>query len=215
MNVHDLWALLFGAITLTLLASPFYPAWREWRHPSDDWPLEVREEQPALRALANGPYMNAGTQHTLGPCSSSGSGLVRRQLLMDLPHARSWGDQGWRVQGDCHLPDDSCLPGSLVVTGKLTCGARSLVEGDVKVHGDVHMAPASLLTGALFAHNVNLTEGAQVMGPVVARATVQLGPRASIGHPEQLASLSAVQVVAADSARVHGPVWTNAQAAVS
>jgi hypothetical protein len=100
----------------------------------------------------------------------------------------------------------------LVVSGKLSCGARSLIEGDVKVHGDTHLAPDSTLMGALFAHNVTLAEGAQVWGPVVARADVHLGPHTAIGRQNQPASLSAGQVLADDSACVYGPVWTQKSA---
>lgn len=214
MNVlHELPVLLFGAITLALLAWPFYPTWREWRHPSDDQALEVKDAQHALQSDAGA--RDEGNGSTAPSASAPACERAQRQLLMHLPHAQPWGDQGWRVQGDCHLPDDSRLPGPLVVTGKLTGGARCLVEGDVKVHGDAHMAPGSLILGALFAHTVTLAEGAQVLGPVVARASVQLGPHTAIGSQGQPASLSAEQLLADDSARVHGPVWTTAQAALS
>ncbi len=210
--LHELQVLLFGVITLALLAWPFYPTWREWRHPSDDQALEVKDPQHAWQPHPGAHALGMDTPAASAPAPEPGR--AQRQLLMHLPHAQPWGDQGWRVQGDCHLPDDSCLPGPLVVTGKLTCGARSLVEGDVKVHGNAHLAPGSLIMGALFADQVTLAEGAQVLGPVVARASVQLGPHSAIGRQGQPVSLSAEQLLADDSARVHGPVWTTAQAAL-
>lgn len=199
-------ALLFGILTLTLLAWPFYPAWCEWRHPSDDQPLEFSDGQHNWTGLAPAPCEGDGEPATPEPAPMPSR--TQRQLLTNLPRAQPWGDQGWRVQGDCHLPDDSCLPGPLVVSGKLSCGARSLIEGDVKVHGDMHLAVGSTLMGALFAHNVTLDEGAQVWGPVVARADVRLGPHTAIGRQSQPVSLSAGQVLADDSACVYGPVWT-------
>jgi hypothetical protein len=199
----ELLALLFGAVTLALLAWPFYPAWREWRHPSDDRPLALHHEAPALHAA-----VNPGTP---APAPKRG----QRQLLTHLPNAQPWGDQGWRVQGDCTLPKDSCLPGPLVVTGQLRCGARSLIEGDVKVYGPVKLAPGSTLGGALFAHSVMLADGAQVLGPVVVAATAQLGPHATVGREEHPASLSAQRLLTHDSACIHGPIWTRAQGGVS
>jgi hypothetical protein len=199
-------ALLFGILTLALMAWPFYPAWREWRHPSDDVALEFSDGQNAWLGMA--PAHRVGDAEPPTPEPNPIPGRAQRQLLTHLPHAQPWGDQGWRVQGDCHLPEDSCLPGPLVVGGKLTCGARSLIEGDVKVHGDTHLASDSILMGALFAHNVTLAEGAQVLGPVVARGAVRLGPHTAIARQSQPASLSAIQVLADDSACVYGPVWT-------
>jgi hypothetical protein len=204
--LSEFWVLLFAAITLALLAWPFYPAWREWRHPSDDQALEFSDGQNAWLGMA--PAHRVGDAEPPTPEPNPIPGRAQRQLLTHLPHAQPWGDQGWRVQGDCHLPEDSCLPGPLVVGGKLTCGARSLIEGDVKVHGDTHLASDSTLMGALFAHNVTLAEGAQVLGPVVARGAVRLGPHTAIGRQSQPASLSAIQVLADDSACVYGPVWT-------
>lgn len=202
--------LLFAVLTLALLAWPFYPAWREWREPSDDQPLPVENDRQALPTAAAALPVGGGAQHKPIPACAPEFG--QRQLLIHLPHAQPWGDQGWRVQGDCHLPEDSRLPGPLVVSGNLTCGARSLVEGDVKVHGAIHLAPGSTLMGALFARTVTLAQGAQVFGPVVASATAHLGPDSAIGRPEQPASLSAAQVLADAHARVHGPVWTQAKA---
>lgn len=199
-------ALLFGILTLALLAWPFYPAWREWRHPSDDQPLAFFDGQHDWHGLATAWHTADGAPPQSEPVS--GPSRSQRQLLTHLPRAQPWGEQGWRVQGDCHLPEDSCLPGPLVVYGKLSCGARSLIEGDVKVHGDTHLAPGSTLMGALFAHNVTLTEGAQVLGPVVASATVRLGPHSAIGRQGQPVSLSAGQVLTDDSACVYGPIWT-------
>lgn len=205
----ELLALLFGALTLVLLAWPFYPAWREWRHPSDARPLQIKHDPQALHASAATYAEDFEALHS--PYPSPTPEDAQRQLLTYLPDAQPWGDHGWRVQGDCHLPEDSCLPGPLVVSGKLTCGARSLIAGDVKVHGEIHLAPDSTLMGALFANQVMLAEGAQVLGPVVARATVRLGPHTAIGRRGQPVSLSAEHVLADDSACVYGTVWTQTQ----
>lgn len=206
----DLWSLLFGAMALALLAWPFYPAWREWREPSDDQPLPVRDAPQPWHGAAGAIPAGEGAQSP--PETDTLNHRPSQRLLLDLPHAQPWGDLGWRVQGDCHLPEDCRLPGPLVVTGTLRCGARSLLEGDVKVHGDAHLGPDSTLQGALFAHNVTLAQRARVLGPVVARAQVNLGPRSTIGQREQPTSLSAERVQADGSARVFGTVWTAAKA---
>jgi len=198
MNLtHELNTLLFVFVTLNLLIWPFYPAWREWRHPSDAAALTWLPA-PKLAAIeASNPPSGAVPAWTPRPS----------MVLARLPNAQPWGMRGSRIEGDCHLPSGSYWPGSLVITGSLFCGAHSVVEGDVKVYGDVHMSAGSALLGAAFASALVLEEEASVQGPVVVDGAVKLGSGASIGSPDTPTSLRAKQLTRSDSAHVHGHVW--------
>lgn len=199
----EIHGLLFGFITLNLLAWPFYPAWREWRRPSDatayTWPTEP--------ALTSKPVQIREGLRKPAPKDR------RQMVLARMPNAQAWGERGLRIEGDCQMPAGSYWPGSLVVHGDLFCGADSVVEGDVKVHGHVHLAQDSALRGAVFASSVFVGHEATVQGPVVAHKRVQLDSGASIGSPDCPTSVSAARLDISDTAHVYGMVWTPDQRA--
>lgn len=207
-GVHDLYGLLFGFITLSLLIWPFYPAWREWRTPSDAAALtwsEPEQHLPHISPLIKAP--EAASPRVSPPPQKI------KWVLADLPHAKPWGALGSRTAGDCFIPAGACWPGALVVKGNLHCGANSVVEGDVKVYGHVQMDTGSALLGAVFASSMTLGEEAMALGPVVVEHAVTLAEGASIGNPESPTSVSAASLKISDSARVYGKVRTPLQSA--
>lgn len=210
-------SLLFWLLTLGLLALPFYPAWREWRHPSDDaplaWPSAAQSTSiPAAAALhATATDMPSVGAKFEAPHPSDWHRRHRPHSPQAFapPNAQPWGPQGWRVQGDCELPKGSYLPGSLVVTGQLRCGPDSVVEGDVKAHGQIRLDPGSLLMGALIGHgDISVGPDAEVLGPVLAQGAVRLAAGARIGRSDRPTSLSAQRLLAHRHAVVHGQVFT-------
>lgn len=241
-----LWRVVFFVFTAALLVLPFYPAWQEWRHPMDALaltlktakPLYAQPTSPQVRlvpGLATAPVVSASVRIL----ASSGSHFQKlraptialgnvnterlgpgyeppRTTLLTLPHAQPWGDNGWRIQGDCHIADAQHVTGSLVVIGALTLGANCLIEGDVKAHGEVQVGPRSRIRGALVSEQaIALDEDTQIEGPVVSEVQVNLSPGVVIGRLEHPSTLSAPHLVASAGAVVHGTVWASASGRVT
>lgn len=122
-----------------------------------------------------------------------------------VPGARPWGLQGWRIDGDAHLPAGLQLHGPLVVHGALQLGEGCRVAGDVKAHGPVQLGPRSAVGGALVAlQDVVLGPDSGVAGPVMAQGHLHLARGARIGAPARPTTASAQLVTAASGSVVHG-----------
>jgi len=329
------WGVLFAAVCALLLLLPFAPAWREWRHPSDDGPLDVpddggqdplylakrfRAEMAGLRAAGPGvgyqpvidadlldpddeasqrgwpilavnairtvgaigcprPFyakadlelrggamfsqvMTEGRLH-LGPRSriagwahadrdlrlgehsvatqrvSSGEAIrldrgccfervhapvvefgradaserpepqERRQAqLAELPHAVPRSAGLWRIEGDCTLPDGHHYVGSLIVTGTLSIGADTWIEGNVKAHKGVLVGPGARVSGSVICDNgIHVLAHAQIDGPLVSETHVLLTSGARIGREDAPTTVNAGAVIAEEGVIAHGTVW--------
>jgi cytoskeletal protein CcmA (bactofilin family) len=233
-----LWTVLFFVLTAALLALPFYPAWTEWRHPVDTLALAFKDRplqdtvpvsaQVRLEPMSATPAMVSASVRIL---ASSGSRFQKltaptillgtasqpyrntahaplRTVLQTIPHSQKWGTHGWRIQGDCHIPDAQQVTGPLVVMGSLTVGADCLLDGDIKAHGAVQIGSRSQVQGALFSeHAIALHEDVRVQGPVVSQAHVDLGSGVTVGSLEHPSTLSTPHMLANPGAVVHGTVW--------
>lgn len=243
------WTLLFLLLSAALLLLPFYPAWREWRHPVDARRLELPDARPSaglplpvpvpahleltpdtdsadelsasesIRVPAGRRFgrLRAPTiwlgHERVGPSTPP---PVHHAALGQPARSRHWGSEGWRVSGDCHIPDAHQLQGALVVTGSLHIGQDCLIRGDIKAHGPVHIGRRSQIEGALFGTQaITLDEGVQVLGPVVSETSVSLGPQVRIGRLDHPGLLIAPEVVAHSGAVVHGGVWAKARGRVT
>jgi cytoskeletal protein CcmA (bactofilin family) len=135
---------------------------------------------------------------------------VQHSLLQPPANAERWGTQGWRITGDCLIPDAHRVQGTLVVMGRLTVGSDCLIEGDIKAHGDVQVGARSQIKGALISEQrITLHEDVSLQGPVLSETEVTLDVGVVIGSLEQPSSLSAAQVLAQPGAVVHGSVWAH------
>ena len=209
MNNLLLWSLLLLFVTTTLLVLPFYPAWSEWRRPSDRQSRPVDPPAPqgqAPRALRLAP----------GACFTSvqASELVLGSGPMPVPPslpalhrwqppagARPWGLQGWHIGHHLDIPADQLVPCSLVVRGRLSTQGSGRIEGDLKARDGVHLGPGTHLLGNLFGEDdIWLDAGCTVSGLVMAEGTLHLAPGVVIGTPQHPVS------VCADVIEVRGPV---------
>ncbi len=234
------WTVLFLGLTAALLAWPFYPAWREWHHPLDALALALKKpasphtdpsatQVRLVQGVATPPVVqasvrilaNAGSQFQklgaptvlLGIAASSRQALAKAppsSPWVPPPQAQPWGRHGWRIAGDCRIPDAHQVTGPLVVMGALTVGADCQLDGDIKAHGPVQVGPRSRLAGALFSEQpIRLQDDARVLGPVVSEVQIRLAPGVVVGTLEQPGTVSAPQLLAHAGAVVHGTVWAS------
>lgn len=231
------WTLVFFAVSCALLLLPFYPAWQEWRHPVDALRLSIQSLAPPhlepltaqmrLMPGATPPDTVRASARILAPSGCKFHKLcaptillgiadaapnqprrVQSIPLLKLDRAKRWGTKGWRIDGDCRIPQAHYLQGNLVVTGTLHIEADCVIHGDIKTHGAVHVGPRSQLSGALFSTQaITLQESAEIQGPVVSDTSVSIGPWVLIGNLEHPSMVSAPQIAAHASAVVHGTVW--------
>ena len=128
--------------------------------------------------------------------------------LHALPGAQVWGDKGWRIEGDCHIPEAHHFTGSLVVTGVLSLGANALVEGDVKARQGLCIGSGAGVTGAVVCENaVRVLSHAWVGGPLVSESHLLVEAGARLGSRAALTTISAARILAAPGVIVHGTVW--------
>lgn len=236
MNAHTfLWTALFWVSVVVLLLAPFYPAWQEWRQPiaglasplhstTTASVLHVRHrvlnpEMAFIPTLAASQRITAligsrfrqlqaplitfapGTTDVLTQAAPAALPLAH------LPPATRWGLQGWRVEGDCHIPASHRLTGPLVVTGHLTLGPQCIVEGDIKVHGHMVAGPGCQICGAVTAQkNVRLGRASTVHGPLLCGGHLSLAKGVTLGRANAPTSVCAQDITVHAGTVVHGSV---------
>ncbi len=302
---------LLMAISLTLLVMPFYPAWREWRNPTDGEALVVlagkthniittarlfrkkmlgNRTVPALvtRAISTFGALDQKTPiytaddltlrhggkltefftdgslvlaahsrvtgwahaekdlelgegsvavrqissaHTIrmargccfeqlhapviyfgrkAPGLNIGPGPLPARIfsMEQVPGATPWGQQGWRVNGDCEIPEACCFKGALVVTGQLSIGAGAVVEGDLKAYKGILVGPHAQVCGAMFCEaGIQMTRDCVVAGPVVADTYLLVGNGCVLGTASAPTTITAGSILVGDGVTAHGTLW--------
>jgi cytoskeletal protein CcmA (bactofilin family) len=308
---YFLFLSLLIATSLTLLASPFYPAWREWRHPTDDdamvvvasqtrniitiarqfrekilssrdlpvfvtravstfgafeqkapvyatddlelryggkftevfsdgslvlgalsritgWAhserdLEFGEGTVAIRQVSSAALICLARKccfeqlhapviyfgNTAACVDAPKASLLRRHFSMEqVVGASPWGHNGWRVNGDCEIPAACCFKGSLVVTGLLTIGAGTLVEGDLKAYRGIFLGADAQVTGAVFCEGgIHISRNGAVGGPMVADTHLLIGSGSVLGSETAPTTVTAKSIIVGDGVVAHGTVW--------
>ncbi len=140
--------------------------------------------------------------------SPQGPGQATRHLLRRIPGAERWGNDAWRIDGDCDIPAWHNFIGSLVVTGTLRVGEGALIEGSVKAHKGIHIGAGAQITKAVICEGaIHLERTATVGGPLVSEAHVLLLSRARVGSLHAPTTVSATHILIASGVTTHGTVW--------
>jgi cytoskeletal protein CcmA (bactofilin family) len=130
------------------------------------------------------------------------------QMLRHLAGAQRWGENAWRVDGDCEIPARHQFTGSLVVMGTLRVGEGTLIDGNVKAHKGICMGAGSHITGAVVcANGIHILTGSVVGGPLVSETHVLLHTRVCVGAPNAPTTVSASNILVDHGVTVHGTVW--------
>lgn len=132
---------------------------------------------------------------------------ARPTPIETLPQATHWGANGWRIAGDCRIPAGHQLSGSLVITGHLWIGPDCLIQGDVKVHGDVSAGAHTVVTGSLISDaHIDLQDASAVHGPLLCAGNLTLGDAVVLGQVGQPTSVCADNIFVLGTAMAHGTV---------
>lgn len=236
MNAHMfLWAALFWVSAAVLLLAPFYPVWQAWREPVASLATPLRRTATASvlhvrhrvlnPEMAFTPMLEASQRITVeigsrfrqlqaplitfapGTADATVPTVPKTLPLAHLPQASRWGLQGWRVEGDCHVPASHRLSGPLVVTGHLTLGPQCVVEGDIKVHGHMVTGPGCQVCGAVTAQqNVRLGRASTVHGPLLCDGDLRLAKGVTLGRANAPTSVCAQDITVHAGTVVHGSV---------
>lgn len=182
----------FGLSTLMILA-PFYPAWREWRSPSDCKATPIQSKRQA-RTVRNdgGTFAHQVTQvestftppHRLGP-DAVASGTVQSPSAIVAPSGACfeiliaptvfWGE------AMAHASDES--PGIDTICTRITRLPHASRWGHDgwRVEGDCHIKAAHHLRGALVVTGrLRIDEDCILEGDIKAREGVQVGARTQV-----------------------------------
>jgi cytoskeletal protein CcmA (bactofilin family) len=142
------------------------------------------------------------------PARSGFVGERARGELSGLPGASRRAEGLWRVEGDCALPDGVHFTGSLIVTGTLTIGAGTRIEGDVKSHKGILVGRDAEVDGSVICENgIHVLEGAWIGGPLVSETHLLLAAGARIGRPDAPTTVNAGAIIAQEGVIAHGTVW--------
>lgn len=154
----------------------------------------------------NAPLVTFGSQE-LAPPARDEADLKDRDLA-ELHGCRAMAPGWYRVDGHVVLPPGARYRGSLVVTGALSVGERSVIHGDVKARSGVVVgAGASVLGTVACERSIHILRGALVRGPVISESDVVLSAGAVVGTPEAPTTITAENIMVASGARAHGTVW--------
>ncbi len=133
-----------------------------------------------------------------------------RTPLDTIKNGQPWGDNGWRVEGDCQIPQAHHFTGSLVVTGVLSIGSDAVVDGDIKARKGILIGARARITGAVFCENgIHVFHGAYVAGPLVSESHLMLGAGAWLGTPDAPTTVSAGVILVEEGVVAHGTVWAS------
>lgn len=136
--------------------------------------------------------------------------------LSELPGAEQRSPGLWRVDGDCRIPAGRCYAGSLVVTGLLTVGEGSRIEGSVKGYEGILLGRGASVGGAVVSGRaIHLLGEAAAGGPVVSETHVLLCAGSRVGTPDRPTTVSANEIVAEEGAQAHGTLWARTAGVVT
>ena len=130
--------------------------------------------------------------------------------LADLPGVVRQTPSLFLIRGDCTLEADKIYQGSLVVTGFLTVGERTVIHGDIKSREGVSIGEGASVRGAITCEKrIYVFMHARVLGPLISEGDVLIGAGARVGLPEANTSISARNIIVEEGAVVHGAVWAH------
>lgn len=169
--------------------------------------IELKEDAWFERLQA--PVLRFGASSALHARESSVD--VREPAnFADLPGAIRQTPSLFLIRGDCTLEADKIYQGSLVVTGFLTVGERTVVNGDIKAREGLSLGEGSSMQGAITCEKrIYIFTNARVVGPVISEGDVLIGSGALVGLPEANTSISARNILVEVGAVVHGAVWAH------
>ena len=222
-----LWNMLLLLTTAVLLVLPFYPAWSEWRHPSEtvhkrvdmtSKPPQTETEQGSLHLAPGASFQSLhATQIVLGsgtmPAPAPLPELRRWQPPKD---ARPWGLHGWHIGHHLDIPAFQQVPCALVVRGRLSVQGPGRIEGDVKARDGLRLGSGVRVEGNLFSEgDIRLEAGCSVTGLVMTEGRLDLAPGVVIGSLRQPTSVCADVIAAQGPVQVHGSLQARIRGSVA
>lgn len=155
----------------------------------------------------NAPTIRFGDNHTRELVLPAAETLKARELA-DLLGCTQMAPGWHRVDGHVVLPPDSRYTGSLVVTGALMIGDRTVIAGSIKARKGVVVGMEAAVIGSVVCEeSIHILHGAYVQGPVISETDIVIGARAIIGRPDLRTTVSAPNVMVECGAQAHGTVW--------
>ncbi len=129
--------------------------------------VEETGEEPAPAGALQIPPAEAEEVALREPAASPAS--------FDAKKLNQLSEDCWIYEGDLQLKSALRLKTKLVVKGQFSCAAGSVLEGDVKARGSLHVGPASVCRGNLIADGaISLGAGTHFQGIVHAGKTLRL-----------------------------------------
>ena len=195
---------------------------RDWAHA--DGTVRLGQKSIALRRISAGTHIELGSETWFERMQAPSLFFGSRdrpasqptgtpQALADfaeLPGAVMQTPALFLIRGDCALPPERIYRGSLVVTGFLTIGAGTTVEGDIKARDGLSLQRQAQVKGAVTCEKrIYLFDEARVDGPVISESDLLIGAGSVVGLADVLTTVSAANIIVEDGAVVHGAIWAH------
>ena len=189
--------LLLVALTGVLLALPFVPAWREWRHPRDAQPLPLSPLVATADGAANraadrpSPFDYHDPVALQLPVGSAFVRLSAPTIWLGTPRLADTGPEPqralWRLLQAASVP----VPGAqrwgaqgwrFEGDARLPDGCR--VQGPLVVRGQLQVGEGCVIDGDVKAHgDISLARRSVVRGALVGARNIHLGAGSAVSGP--------------------------------
>ena len=194
----------------------------DWAHA--DGCVKLGERNIALRRISAGTHIELGHEtwfermqaptlyfgSQARPAVSFGDTTQTPADFAALPNAIGQTPSLFFIRGDCALPPGRIYRGSLVVTGFLTIGAGTTVEGDVKARDGISLDRQAQIKGAITCEKrIYLFNEARVDGPVISESDLLVGTGAVVGLLDAPTTVTAANIIVEDGVVVHGAIWAH------
>lgn len=199
-----IWTVVFFALTAGLLLLPFYPAWREWRYPTDAKALPLPDPEPEktaglpaelqMEAAGTPSPMLQATQRISVPVGAAFLKLVAPTIEL-----------GQATRGSASIAMAHKL-GWVRTTPLLSLpNAKTWGEKGWRVNGSCQVPDAHHLLGPLVVRGpLHIGADCVVEGDIKAHGAVKIGPRSLVTG----SVFSPHEISLAKGAWVHGPVMS-------
>lgn len=132
------------------------------------------------------------------------------KVIRKPKHAIKHFESYWWIDGDLDIPEECLFTGNLIISGNVTIGTGSRIDGSIKSHGTATINAGASVQGSVFSmKDISVADHCSIGGPVVATDNISIGTGSVIGKKDAFTTVNARRIAIIDNAMVFGSVWAS------